>query len=145
MFRTQYDKLSVSCDCGGKSKAHPEFKEECDLNWIMRRTSPSQLAQHNAKYAGSYGNFVGPSEYNKALIAVQDAEQLFFDLPSDIRSKFKNSPHEYLEFVGTASDEELADIGIKADGRVKRDPSPVSVSSDAPSDDKSESASSAEG
>lgn len=68
-----------------------------------------------------YGDFTdAPSSYQDALARLEQAEDAFYTVPSDIRAKFNNNPAEFFDAVHRASKEDL-----KAWGLSPPDPEPI--------------------
>lgn len=114
-FREMYKprgRVTVSCEGGG---AKQSFKEECDINVIMRRyVSSGQLPPGVG--VGSYGDFSGPSDLLEARVLLQRAEAQFASLPARVRERFKNDPGAFLAFVqDKANEEEARELGLLAD------------------------------
>nr|QJB19298.1 MAG: internal scaffolding protein [Microvirus sp.] len=114
-LKTQYnydtnaasDESGVACE--EPSLAQQHFKDECDINNILRQfnitgqlpTSPLQPR---------YGDFTGIYDYHSALNSVIAAEDGFMALPADIRSRFLNDPANLIDFL---ANEENRDEAIK--------------------------------
>lgn len=91
-----------------------EFKQECDVNYILRNYATRGAEAHFAKYGGRYGDFLGPSEYLEAVESARLAQEMFEDLPAKIRKKFSNDPAAFLEFVQNPENaEEMLELGLR--------------------------------
>ena len=82
----------------GIKPAKQEFKDDADLNSIMRKFQKSDAIDHFAKYQGEYGG-IGPANLQQAMNTVITAQTMFDELPSSVRNRFSNSPQDFLEFV----------------------------------------------
>lgn len=93
-------------------KTHQSFKDECDINTIVRRFGltgdlPNDLA------VPQYGDFTGIGDYQSALNAVMKAEADFLALPADLRARFENDPQRLMDFVHDAGNrEEAVKLGL---------------------------------
>jgi len=59
-----------------------------------------------------YG-FASSESFHESMNIVTKAQSMFNDLPSSIRSKFKNDPAEFLEFVQNEDNaDELVELGL---------------------------------
>jgi len=110
----------------GPTRTQQNFKEECDINTIMRKFAvtgqiapPSRLPQ--------YGDFTGVTDYKSALEAVMAASEAFYDLPAAVRSFFANDPAAFVDFCGDESNRDKAiELGLVAAGEAPAKPVPLS-------------------
>ena len=82
----------------GIKPAKQEFKDDADLNSIMRKFQKTGAIDHYAKYQGEYGE-IGPAGLHQAMNTVIRAQNMFDELPSSIRNRFDNNPQDFLSFV----------------------------------------------
>ena len=82
----------------GRKPAQQQFKEDADINSIMRKFQKTGAITHTAKYQGEYGLASG-LELQQAMNLVTRTQQMFDELPSSIRDRFRNSPQAFLDFV----------------------------------------------
>jgi len=95
--------------CEEPSLAQQHFKDECDINNILRQFNiTGQLP--TSPLSPRYGDFTGIVDYHSALNAVIAAEDGFMALPADIRSRFMNDPEQLINFL---DDPENKDEAIK--------------------------------
>lgn len=96
----------------GKKPAKQEFKDDADINSIMRKFQKTGTIDHSAKYAPQYG-IASPHTLHESMNIVKKAESMFAELPSSIRKKFEHSAAKFLEFVqDEANYEEAKEIGL---------------------------------
>jgi len=112
-FKTAYSpKLRVQLVCSTPGRTKQSFKDECDINNIMRkfiRTGTLDFAQRNE---GRYGDCTG-MEYQKAVYQVAAAKSLFNELPAELRNRFENEPAKFLEFVqDRRNEDEARELGL---------------------------------
>lgn len=89
--------------CQGESRARQSFKEECDINYIMRRFEKTGVLEHVRQHGGRYGDFLDvPQDYHEACNQVLVAEEMFLTLPAKVRKAFSNDPGELLAAVDAA-------------------------------------------
>lgn len=104
VFRTgyNYDTLAISkaegLSCPEKTLTQQQFKDEVDVNEIMRRFNVTGQLPVDFK-TPQYGDFTGIDSYESALNAVIAARDSFMELPAHIRDKFNNDPQQLLEFI----------------------------------------------
>lgn len=111
----------VAFECQGLSLTKQVFKDECDVNRIMKRFEKTGLVEHLNRHQGDYGDFVNAPDYHSALNAVRLADDMFMSLPAKLRQRFSNDPAEFLAFVDDPENaDELIDLGLakaRAQGR----------------------------
>lgn len=74
-----------------------EFREECDLNTIMRQYTQTGILPE-ARVA-SYGDFSDALDFREAQEILVRSREQFEALPAEVRYRFRNDPAEFLEFV----------------------------------------------
>lgn len=111
-----YDKDEVSNETGLKcedpSLAQQHMKDECDINVIIERFGVTgQLPVTTLE--PTYGDFSGVSDYQDALIKLQQTDADFMALPAAIRARFANDPFELVNFLASeANREEAIQLGL---------------------------------
>lgn len=96
----------------GEKPAKQEFKDDADLNSIMRKFQKTGAIAHHLKYGGSYG-VATPQTLHEAMTVVSQAETMFAELPSSLRERFRNEPSRFLEFVQDETNlEEMYTLGL---------------------------------
>lgn len=77
------------------------FKDECDINQILKRAQRAGGLSHVQKYPEAvYGEFDGTFDLLTAHERLNRAQEIFADLPSEVRNEFRN---DALAFVGWAA------------------------------------------
>lgn len=123
----------VTIDTGEDTIVQQQFKDEVDINTIVRRFGLGQLPAVGP--VGVYGDFTGINDYSTAVAAVSRADESFSKLDPKVREKFGNDPARFLDFAARHGDEELmAFVGLhtpvvlapRADGA----PDPAALTSD---------------
>lgn len=111
-----YDRDLVSDETGLKcedpSLAQQHMKDECDINIIVERFGVTgQLPVTTLE--PTYGDFSGVSDYQDALIKLQQTDADFMALPAAIRARFANDPFELVNFLASeANREEAIQLGL---------------------------------
>lgn len=109
-FRTAYDRDVVNgITFTEQTMAQQHFKDECDVNNILRKYETTGLLTHVANGTPSYGDFSSVLDFQHAqniLIAAQDA---FDALPASLRKRFDNDPAVMLEFIENPDNREEAE------------------------------------
>ena len=97
-----YDKDAASNEsglaCEEPSLAQQHFKDECDINNILRQFNITGLLPESP-LSPRYGDFSGIGDYHTALNRVIAAQDEFEALPAQIRARFNNDPAELIEFL----------------------------------------------
>lgn len=93
--------------CEDASLAQQHYKDECDINNILRQFNVTGLLPE-APLSPRYGDFTGIVDYHSALNAVIAAEDGFMALPANIRSRFENDPENLINFLNDESNKDEA-------------------------------------
>lgn len=112
--RSAYDSfdamsLETGLECKDESLAQQHFKEECDINEIVRRFGLTGEMPENVRLPVS-GDFTGIVDFQTALNAVVEAQESFMALPAEVRARFANDPQRLMEFL---ADEKNRDEAVK--------------------------------
>lgn len=82
----------------GAGRTKQSFREECDINTIMRRYQSTGVIDPRMFREGVFADATG-QDYQEAMLFIADAKAQFLDLPAEIRSRFENNPSKLLDFV----------------------------------------------
>lgn len=131
-FKTAYgEKTRVPTKIVGKSMTQQNFKQECDINNILKRYKKNGIIEHVNKYQGQYADLSEPVDYHTALGIVLSAQEAFDSLPSGIRKRFENDPAQFLGFVNDPENlEEMVEMGLAT----TNSPAPVAEVSSPPAE-----------
>lgn len=95
------------------TRTKSEFKDECDINRILKRHQDTGIVEHLARGQPRFADVSEVPQYFDAQLIVVHANQLFSELPSRIRKRFDNDPGAFLDFVrDPANIEEARSLGI---------------------------------
>lgn len=99
------DEAGLSCD--DPSLTQQQFAEESDINFIVDRfmktghiPTPFSMPQ--------YADYDGIFDFQSAMNVVRAADENFMRMDAKIRSRFHNSPQEFLEFFADPSNHDEA-------------------------------------
>lgn len=96
------------------SMAKQCFKDECDINLIMRRADLTGFVDHVSPSNPLYIDLSEVSDYKDSLDFVMSSQEAFMSLPSSLRERFGHDPAKFMEFVAdSANADELASFGVK--------------------------------
>lgn len=84
--------------CEEPSLAQQHFKDECDINNILRQFNVTGMLPEST-LSPKYGDFTGISDYKTALDRVIAADEEFMNLPAQIRARFDNDASNLIEFL----------------------------------------------
>ena len=93
--------------CEDATLTQQHFKDECDINNILRQFNITGLLPENT-LSPRYGDFTGISDYHSALNQVIAAEDEFMRLPADLRARFQNDPAQLIEFLDNSENKDEA-------------------------------------
>lgn len=95
------------------SLTQQQFKDQCDINNIIKRYRLTGEITHVSKKKGHYGDYSEVPDYQTAMEIVIKADTAFNELPASLRKRFGNSPAELLSFISDpANQEEAAKLGL---------------------------------
>lgn len=92
-----------------KTMTDQSFKEESDINNVLRRggvipPDPNQL---------NFLDLSNVDDYHSAVNLVMQVNDIFDDLPSKVRDRFRNDPEEVLKFIEDPNNKaEAAELGL---------------------------------
>lgn len=126
-FHSAYSKRTRKpFSCVGPSETKQAFKNECDINFLLRNYNKTGLISHVNKHQGQYTDLPENIDYHTALTAVINAQATFDSLPSKLRKRFFNSPHSFLEFVSNPDNhDEMIKLGLTTAGAGIPQPHPA--------------------
>lgn len=93
--------------CLDPSLTQQQFKEEADINTIVDRFLKSGVLP-NPVNMPQYVDYEGVFDFQSAMNVVRQADENFMRLDSKVRSRFNNSPQEFLEFFANPDNAEEA-------------------------------------
>lgn len=97
----------------GESRTKQAFKDETDINNILRKHEKGLLVDHLNEHQGNYGDFLDAPDYHTALNRIHEADTAFMTIPAEIRAKFENDPALFLDFVQNPDNlDEMREMGL---------------------------------
>jgi len=114
-FKTRFSvKLRKGIVNNEPSKTKQAFKDESDINNILKKYAATGALPLNIKENPVYGDYSNVPDYQTALNTIQKAEQQFQGLPSELRDRLQNDPSLFLDFVNNPKNsDELIKYGLK--------------------------------
>lgn len=102
------------------------FKEECDINNILKKFNATGQLPDMIKQNPVYGDFSDVASFQEALSIVNHAYEQFEALPSTLRDRFANDPEKFLAFCEDGNNlEELVKLGLAK--KVEKEGAPSSA------------------
>lgn len=101
--------------CEDESRTQQHFKEECDINVIMKRWTRTGYPSEGDLMRGtpSFGDFSNVADYLEASCRVREAIGAFESLPSKVRELAEGDPAKFLEMVHTEEGKAaLLEVGL---------------------------------
>lgn len=107
----------VQIDFPEPSLTKQAFRDECDINHIMKRfkkiMNEDFLEKYNGYVGGQFGDFSEVADYRTALDQLKRANSVFEALPSIVRKRFDNDPALFLDFCQDPKNlDELRELGL---------------------------------
>lgn len=114
-YSARYRGSIAGLSCEGPGRTHQEFRDECDINVLMRRYIKHGVLPEG-RSVGTYGDFSEVGDYLEAQQILANATEQFASLPSTIRERFRNDPGEMLRFVADRGNlDEARKLGLLKD------------------------------
>lgn len=89
-----------------------EFKEESDINFMLKRFGVAAKMPRPLT-PPEWGDFTAVNDFEDAMHQLTEAQQNFMTLPAELRDRFDNDPHDFLEFVQDDQNyDEAAELGL---------------------------------
>lgn len=112
-FATAYSpKERLITKIEGPSMTKQEFKDECDINTIMAKYMQTGIIDFVNKHQAQYAD-VAAIDFQTALDQVNQAQNMFDDLPSKIRERFQNNPGAFIDFMSNPDNgPEMVSLGL---------------------------------
>ncbi len=74
------------------------FKDQCDINLILKKAQRTGAISHLNKHEGSYGDFAD-FDFFEAQTQLAKAGQIFDELPSEVKREFDQNPSKFFEYA----------------------------------------------
>ncbi len=101
----------VSCD--PELGAKQSFKDECDINNIVRKYQQSGMVSHVAQNAGRFADVSEVGSYAESIQRVRDTHGFFMGLAPGLRAEFDNDAAVFLDFISDpANTAEIDEMGL---------------------------------
>ncbi len=74
------------------------FKDETDINKILKRAQKTGTISHLNKYQARYADY-SKFDFQENLIKLTEGRQIFDELPSELRNEFEGNPAKFFAYV----------------------------------------------
>jgi len=105
------ERRRVQLVCRDPSLTRQSEAASCDVNKIVERFKRTGILPPVARQ-GFYADVAELGGYREVLDRVEEARGYFSQLPAATRAEFNNDPAAFLDYVATATVEELAAKGL---------------------------------
>lgn len=115
------------------SRTKQEFKEDADINVIMRRFAKTGVLPQMQHQTPRYVDAAEMPDLQTALHIIQDAQKHFMSLPANVRKEFDNDPMKYVEFAQKPENiEKLREWGLAPKPEPEPKPTKVEIVNQTP-------------
>lgn len=102
----------VFAQCYDDRRTRSEFRDECDVNVIMKKYRATGLLPGDPARM-KYGEFSDVPDFMTAMNVVARANEAFAALPAHIRKRFGNDPAEFCNYVANPENiDEVRRLGL---------------------------------
>lgn len=110
--------LRVQRDCTVENpRTVQAFREECDVNYILRKYPVQSAMDHFRAYSREYQE-IEAGDFHEAVEIQRRAQEMFEELPAQLRHRFHQDPGEFLRFVQDSKNgPELIELGLREPSR----------------------------
>jgi len=112
----KYDQEAASREsafvCVGESRTKQSFKDECDINVIVKRFGVTGMLPQNVR-APMYGDFTMVGDFRSAMEVIRSTQASFDAMSAEVRARFNNDPQSFLEFCSRKENlDEMRRMGL---------------------------------
>lgn len=110
----------------GPGRTKQEFKDECDVNNIVKRYVKDGFLAHVARGVPRFVDVSEVGDFRQAVDQVRAATAFFEGLPAKVRDRFGNDPVKFIDEAGNLTRDEMRELGLaelrKSDREERRKP-----------------------
>lgn len=111
------ERVRVTKSFSGVSRTKQSFRDECDINLIMKRfrkvCGADYLTRYSEVQSGSFGDFSEVKSYQEAIQLMDKVCDVFAGLPAKVRETFYNDPSNFVTFVNDPNNfDKAVELGI---------------------------------
>lgn len=107
------DRSRTKQHVGEGSHVQQNLQDITDINRIMSKYQRTGVLTHINQAVQQYGDFSEVPDYKTGLERLQAAQDIFMQLPSQLREKFNNDPGKFIDFATDPDNqEEMRTLGL---------------------------------
>jgi phage internal scaffolding protein len=111
-FQSAYNRTARPTVDTGRGKTEQAHKNECDMNFILRDYARTGFIKHAKENQGKYDD-ISVQDFQDAMFIVAEAQNMFNELPGQVRKEFDHDPSRFLDFVQNPENKDkMAKLGI---------------------------------
>lgn len=99
---------AMQLDYDVSNGAKQEFKDECNINFILKNYQKTGVITHLSDKLPMFGN-VEDVDLQEAMNTMIEAENVFMKLPAKLRKEFDNDPVKFIEAAQSQDKNEILD------------------------------------
>jgi phage internal scaffolding protein len=117
VIRKAYDEENGHYEVGisfdpAEKRTKEAFAEESNINNIVDKYLKTGIMTHVSQYKENYGEATS-QDFKAAMDLVTRTQQMFDDLPSELRNKFNGNPSDFLDYVQNPNNkDEITRLGL---------------------------------
>lgn len=105
--------LESSVSAFSKTRTQQNFKEQCDINRIVKQFAGTGELQQRQGTPLTGEDFIGVTDYHTAMNAIRRGDEAFMALDARTRERFDNDPGAFVDFCLDESNlDELRKMGL---------------------------------
>lgn len=82
----------------GESRTKQAFKDQCDINKILKKAQRAGSLSHLVKHGAHYGDFSDVPDLLTANARIQAGQSIYDELPSELKREFPDM-YSFFEYV----------------------------------------------
>lgn len=127
-FDAEANSNANAFDTGDEAITQQSFKEDCDINVILKRFAVTGELPDNVRVP-QYVDFEETFDFMSSMNVIRAAEEAFAAMPAVVRDRFNNDPAKFVEFANDASNyDEALKLGLVVSRPISPDPESLAPS-----------------
>ncbi len=100
----------------GVGRTKQSMRDECNVNLIVANFTKTGFLGHLAQGVPEFVDVSEMTDYRSVIEQVRSVEKYFAGLPAEVRTAFGNDAVDFMQYLETASVEDLETLGLEALG-----------------------------
>lgn len=100
-------RLQLKLDCNSPKLTDQSYKKTADINNIMAQYGKNKVLPSTREHLARYIDNTQVLPLEEAHARIKDAQDLFYQLPSDIRKLMDNNPENMVDVINNPDHKEL--------------------------------------